>query len=63
MDTVTRVWIQDKVVCISHSAKILGKGMNPTILSPSLNIVEQLGVFNHGTATGLGKGKQWIETC
>ena len=33
---VTRVPILDEAVYISHSANILGKGMNPTIPSPVL---------------------------
>ena len=32
MDTVTQVQILDEIVCISHSANTLGKGMPPTIL-------------------------------
>ena len=34
MDTVTRVQILDKGVCISHSANTLG--MNPIILPPAM---------------------------
>ena len=30
------VQIPKKVLCISHSADTLRKGMNPTILSPSM---------------------------
>ena len=37
MDMVTQVQILDKAVCISHSANTLGKGMNPTILSPAMS--------------------------
>ena len=36
-DMVTSVQNQDKAVCISHSANTLGKGMNPTILSPAMD--------------------------
>ena len=32
MDTVTRVQILNKTVCISHSVNSLEKGMNSTIL-------------------------------
>ena len=35
MDTATHVQIQDEVVRIFHSANILGKGLNATILSTS----------------------------
>ena len=36
MDMVTRGQIPDDAVCISHSANILGKEMNLTILLPTL---------------------------
>ena len=36
MDTVIRVQILDVVVCISHSANKLRKGMNPTVLHPAM---------------------------
>ena len=36
MDTLTKVQIQDEAVCCSQSANTLGKGMNPTILSPAI---------------------------
>ena len=63
MDLATRVQILDEAVCISHSANILEKGMNPTILPPSMgNIVGQTGLFSLGMATGLGEGKHWIQT-
>ena len=32
MELVIQVQIEDKAVCISHSANMLGKGMNLTIL-------------------------------
>ena len=35
MDIATRVQILDEPVYISHSINTLGKGMNPTILSPA----------------------------
>ena len=31
----TQVQIDHKAICISHMTYILGKGINPTILSPS----------------------------
>ena len=34
---MTRVQILVKAVYISHSASIVGKGMNPTILLPTIN--------------------------
>ena len=33
MDTATQVQMLDEAVCISHSANILGKGMNPPIFT------------------------------
>ena len=36
MDTVTRVQIQAKTNCISHSTNTPGKGMNPIILTPAM---------------------------
>ena len=36
MEMETMVQTQDKVVCISHSANTLGKGMNSTILSSTI---------------------------
>ena len=36
MDTVTRIQILNKDVSISHSTKILRKGLNPTIPSPAM---------------------------
>ena len=39
MDKATRVQILDKAVCISHDAYTLGKGMNLTILSPTMDTV------------------------
>ena len=35
--TTTRVQIQDKAVCISHSTNTIGKGTNPTIVSPAMD--------------------------
>ena len=35
-DTATLVQILDYAVCISQSAHIIGKGMNPTILPTTL---------------------------
>ena len=37
MDTVIRVQILDVVVCISHGANALGKGMNPTTLLSAMD--------------------------
>ena len=64
MDTETQVQILDEAVYISHSANILRKGMNPTIL-PSIwgKIVGQTGLFSFGMPTSLGEGKFWIQTC
>ena len=54
MDTATRVQILDYTVCISHSADISGKGMNPTILLPSMGkIVGHSDLFSLGMATDL----------
>ena len=36
MDTGTRVQILGVADCISHSTNILGKGMNPIILPPTI---------------------------
>ena len=36
MNLVLRVEILDVAVYISHSTNILGKGKNPTILSPAM---------------------------
>ena len=36
MNTVTRMQNLDKTVCISHSAKIIGKVMNQVILPPAM---------------------------
>ena len=36
MDMATLVQILDEVGCISHSKNILGKGINPIILSPAM---------------------------
>ena len=58
MDTATRVQILDETVCISHSTKNLGKGMNPIILPPAMGkIVGQTSFFSLGKATSLGEGK------
>ena len=35
-ETMTCVQILDEAYCIVHNANILGKGMNPTILSPAM---------------------------
>ena len=35
-DTTTRVQILNETDCISHSTNILGKGMNPIILPPTM---------------------------
>ena len=36
MNTTTRVQILVEAVCISHSANILAKSMNPIILPPAM---------------------------
>ena len=36
MDMATWFEIRDEATCISQSTKPLGKGMNPTILSPAM---------------------------
>ena len=36
MDTTTQIQILDEADYISHSANILGKGMNPIILLPAM---------------------------
>ena len=58
MNSVTCVQILNKVICISHNIKTLGKGINPTIL-PS-TIVEPPGYFNLDMETGLVEGELWI---
>ena len=56
----TRVQILNETVCISHSANILGKGMNPTILPPAIGkIVWQTGFFHLALVTSLGERKIW----
>ena len=58
MDTANRVQILDESVSISHSASILKKGMDPTILPPVKGkIVGQTKLFSLGMATGLGERK------
>ena len=37
MDIVDQVQTLNKAVCISHSANILEKGMNPTILPSAMD--------------------------
>ena len=60
IDQVTRDQILDKAACIPYSAKIVRKGINPTILSPATGkTVRKVGVFIPGMATGLGE----IQTC
>ena len=64
MDTVTRVRILDKTICMSYSVNTIGKGMHPTILTPGMgNVVGSTGRFNLVMATHLGEGKLWIQTC
>ena len=60
MTMVSWVQILDKAVCISHSADILGEGMNPIIF---LLLEEKSGLFNLGMATGLGEGKLGFQNC
>ena len=59
MDTVIRVQVLDKAVCISHGAKTLRKGMNPSILSPAMGkIVGQTRLFKLCKAN-LDERKLW----
>ena len=37
MDTVTRVQILDETFCILRNINTIGKGVNPTILFPTMN--------------------------
>ena len=58
MDTAIQVQILYKAVCISNCANILGKDMNPIILSLAMcKIVGQTELFSLGMATGLGERK------
>ena len=57
MDMVTQVQILDEAVYISHSAKTLTNCMNPSILSLTIEIVGQNGLFNLCITTGLEEGK------
>ena len=51
MNTATQVQILDEVVCISHRANSLQKGMNPTILLQAIGkIVGQTKPFNFNNA-------------
>ena len=36
MDPAIQVQILDEAICISNSTNILGEGMNPIILSPTM---------------------------
>ena len=45
MDSVTRVQILDEVNSILHNVNTLGKGMNPIVLPPATDIVEQTWVL------------------
>ena len=64
MNMMNRVQIPDKVVCISHSANTLWKGMNPVILPPAMGKIEvQTGFFNLGMTIDLEEEKIWIQTC
>ena len=48
----------------SHSAYILEKGMNPTILPTAIDKQSsRLGFFNLGISTALRTEKLWIQTC
>ena len=54
MDRATGVQFLDPVICISHSAYTLGKGMNPTNLPPAMGkILGWTVLFSHGIATSL----------
>ena len=55
---MTRVQILYYDLCISHSAKTLGKVMHPTILLSAMGkIVGQTELFCHGMETNLGERK------
>ena len=41
-NTATKVQTLDEAVCISHTANILGKGMNPIILSSAMDKIVEL---------------------
>ena len=57
MDASTQFQIMDVAICISQSANIIGKGMNPTILSSDMGkIVGQNGLF-------VWQPELWIQTC
>ena len=63
MDTVIRVQIRDETTWILHNANTLGKGLNPTILSPAMNkMATETVLFSFGIATSLGERKFWTQT-
>ena len=62
MNTAIQVQILDETDCTSHSTNTLGKGMNPIILPPWVN-VGQTEFFSLGEATSLGEGTLRIQTC
>ncbi len=45
MDTVTRVQILDEVVCVSLHVNALRKGMNKSVLYPTLGKYQMVGWF------------------
>ena len=56
MGRAIQVQILDMVICITHTNNILGKGMNPAILS--LAMVEvQTGLFNFSMLSSLRERK------
>ena len=61
MDTVTQIQIMDEAIFISHSANIIGKGINPTILPLAMGKLTTL--FNFWMPTGLGEEELLIQTC
>ena len=60
MDTTTGVQSLDKGVGFSHISTTHGKGMNPSVLSPTM---EEIELFNLLMETSLGEGKLNIQTC
>ena len=54
METATWVQILDETVCISYGAYNLGKGINPTTLTPAMDkIVGQTIFLSFGMATDI----------
>ena len=58
IDMISQIQILDKATCISLLANVVGKGINPSLLSTTLGkIVGQTGLFSFGWATILGEEK------